>query len=524
MFVDSADLSGGGTMQADLCLVGAGAAGIALALEFIDTPIQVVVLEGGGLMAEPNGRGIYQVIPRFPSELSVDASRGWYFGGNTNHWNAHCRPLDAGDFTAREWIAHSGWPISRQQLVPYYERAQAVCGLCEFHWYDLEACRPHLQHPPLDVDPATLASKVVQTCPVQRFADLYRHRLAAAENVRVVLHARALRLETNAASDHVRAVEFAAKDGRRMRAEAGRFVLAVGGIENARLLLCSNAVRGNGLGNDHDLVGRFFMEHWYVDIPLGRWADAHDLDFYDVPQPVGAARAWGHLVLSEEIARRERMAGLSLWIRRLPSVAPSSDGMVAFMRKRAQLRQPLTDLLLALNHPGNRVGLALAPLGGRGAVSPLRKGYVARVQLEQAPDRENRIRLSLDRDRRGQPEAAMTLRLTDAERRSHLRALRIVGAVLGLDGKRLARQLQLRLDAGRYGFFMHHMGTTRMHRDPRQGVVDADCRVHGISNLFVAGSSVFPTGGTAAPTLTIIALALRLADHLRYGYGVSACR
>lgn len=523
MFVDTAGLADHGTAQADLCIIGAGAAGIALALQFADTPARVVLIESGGLVAERNGRGIYRVVASPTPGLCVDSSLTWYFGGNTNHWTANCRPLDEADFEPRDWIRYSGWPIRRQQLLPYYERAQAMCGLSDFRWYELDACRPQLTHHPLDVDPATLTSKVVHTCPVQSFADLHREHLGAAENVRVLLHARALRLQTDPDGDRVHAVEIVGGDGSRSHIEAGAFVLASGGIENARLLLCSNDVRRNGLANANDLVGRFFMEHWYTDVPIGRWGEAPDIGFYDEIQLVGAARVWGHLVLSEELTRRERVAGLSLWFHPTPPAAPSGGSagrVLAFLRERARLRQPLTDIQLALSDPGAMASHVLSRLRRRDEPRRPHESYVLRVQLEQTPDPENRIRLSSERDRLGLPGVELVLRLADEERRGHVRSLSIVAAALGLNGPRLARQLQLRLGAGRLGFFAHHMGTTRMHSDPTQGVVDADCRVHGVANLFVAGSSVFPTAGTAAPTLTIVALALRLADHLRESRGM----
>jgi choline dehydrogenase-like flavoprotein len=141
---------------------------------------------------------------------------------------------------------------------------------------------------------------------------------------------------------------------------------------------------------------------------------------------------------------------------------------------------------------------------------------VFRVQVEQTPDPENRVQLSSTQDRFGQPHAELALRLAEEEREGHVRSVRIAADAVGLNGARLAKQMRLMFDAGLFSFFWHHMGTTRMHDDPSEGVVDSDCRVHGVSNLFVAGSSVFPTGGNSAPTLTIVALALRLADHIRH--------
>jgi choline dehydrogenase-like flavoprotein len=522
MFMEAHDLADRNAVQADLCVVGAGAAGIAIALQFADTPLRVVVLESGGLVAERRGRAIYQVVADFKRRLSVDHSRMAYFGGNTNHWQGNCRPLDEGDFEPLDWIRYSGWPIRRHDLLPYYERAQAVCGLGNFRGYDLDVCRPHLNHQPLDVEPATLTNKVVHACPVLSFAELHGQRLAAARNVRILLHANGLRLKANAGRDQVSAVEIIGADGRRTHIEASAFVLAAGGVENARLLLCSSEVSRNGLANDHDLVGRFFMEHWYLDIGLDSWGEARDLDFY-CTQPVGGARVWGQLVLADEVRRHQRAAGLSLWFVRTPLAAPGLDSarrITAFLRGRARLAQPLTDIQLVLSDPGMVVGRALGKLRRRGRPGTPRGEYALRVQLEQTPDPENRIRLSSERDRFGQPRAELVLRLTDEDRRGHGGALRIAADALGMNGRRLARQMHLMLGAGRHGFFWHHMGSTRMHADPAQGVVDRNCRVHGVSNLFIAGSSVFPTGGTAAPTLTIVALALRLADHIRQHPGM----
>jgi choline dehydrogenase-like flavoprotein len=524
MLVDARDLPQGGRASADLCVIGSGAAGIAIALQFADTPVRVIVLESGGLTAEPGGQGIHEVVARPTPRLAVDPSRMRYFGGNTNHWAGNCGPLDEADFEPRDWIPHSGWPIRKSHLLPYYERAQEVCGLSDFSWYDLEACRPHLSHPPLDVDPAKLVSKVLHTCPVTSFADRHRRRLETTDSVRVWLHAHAVSLKTNARGDQVLAVETSGADGRGSRIEADTFVLAGGGVENARLLLASNDVSRDGLGNDRDLVGRFFMDHWYVDIPLGRWGETLDLALYEGRQPVRGASVWCQLVLSEALMRSERMAGLSLWFQRTRPDALSVEAarrLMASLHGWASAEEPFTDLRLALSDPGGVARHVLQKLSGRGDLGPPPEGYALRVQLEQKPDPQNRIRLSSESDRFGQARPELALRLGADERRRHARCLQIVGAELGLNGPRLARQLELLLGGGRLGFFWHHMGATRMHSDPEHGVVDSDCRVHGVSNLFVAGSSVFPTGGTASPTLTIVALALRLAAHLRDRLGMS---
>ena len=515
MFVDASKATEPETLAADLCVIGAGAAGIAIALQFAHTPIRVVVLEGGGLTEEPSGRGLYGVVHGSPPRLAIDPRRTWYFGGAANHWSGNCRPLDEPDFEAREWVPYSGWPIRRAQLLPFYEQAQVVCGLGDFRYYDIAACRPHLVHPPIDVDPAKLTHKVVQACPELRFSQLYLERLGEANNVQVWLHARALRLETNAQGDRVRAVEVGAGGGRRFRVAPGVVVLAAGGIENPRLLLCSNDVIPAGLGNGNDLVGRFFMEHPWVDLPLSRRKGRPDLHFYHGRQRVGGATVWGQLVLSEAVMRQGGLSAISAWLNRPPLLEPAwaAKAMDLLRGQKPEVHRAGT-----ARRPGTRqaaVKRIWSKLGRRARRLLPGGGYFLRVSLEQMPDPRNHVRLSSERDDFGQPLVRFVYQATDTARQRHGRALAILANELGLDGERLTRELHSAFRDERVGYFWHHMGTTRMHADPQSGVVDGDCRVHGVSNLFVAGSSVFPTGGTAAPTLTIVALALRLADHIR---------
>jgi choline dehydrogenase-like flavoprotein len=514
MFLDARTLRDGAVVQADVCIIGAGAAGIPLALRFADGPVQVALLEAGGMIEDGGGRGIHQVVYAPIPRLAVDPTRTSCFGGNTNHWLGNCRPLDESDFAEREWIPHSGWPIRRDALLSFYEQAQTLCGLGAFRYYDVDACRPHLSHPPIATDPAILTNKMVHTSPVASFDVRYRDRLRNAGNVRVYLRAEAIRLRANARGDCVRTVEVGAGDGTRFRVAARAVVLAAGGIENPRLLLCSSDKRAEGLASEDAVVGRFFMEHPFVDIPLGPWQRGAELLSARDRQVEGTA-VWEHLVLSDELMRSERLCGLSLWV--LPSSvfsALSTARIENLWLARARLADLSTEAPSLCADAAAAAGHAWQRLARRSHAASA-DGYTLRVALEQTPDPSNRVQLSSQRDAFGRPGLDLRFRLTETDRCAAVRALRIAAGELGLNGRRIATRFDLLLRAGRIGVFWHHMGTTRMHADPARGVVDADCRVHGVSNLFIAGSSVFPTGGTAAPTLTIVALALRLADHLR---------
>ena len=216
------------------------------------------------------------------------------------------------------------------------------------------------------------------------------------------------------------------------------------------------------------------------------------------------------------------VATRSLVVERFQPAERAGPGVYAAARLRNMLlgrawpAAPLRNLRTVLGAPGDIVRRAREKLGLR--PGPVSRRDVLRVQLEQTPGSGNRILLSTQRDASGQPRATLALRLCDQDTERHARSLRMAADSIGFDGPRAATALRAMLRAGQANFFSHHMGTTRMAEDPRRGVVDGHCHVHGVSNLFVAGSSVFPTGGTAGPTLTIVALALRLARHLRERY------
>jgi choline dehydrogenase-like flavoprotein len=520
MFLDIRDLPVGACLEGDVCIVGAGAAGISIAQALADTRLRILLLEAGGEVPDASSRAIYRIVPRWTQPLTVDPSQRWYFGGNTNHWAGNCSPLTDADFEPRDWVPFSGWPFRQAELLPFYRRAQAVFGVGDFEYYDIESCRPWLTHQPLEIRAAVLRHHVLQIAPEPSLAELFRRRLSEAGNVQVCLRAQAVALATDRSGERVEAVQVAAPGGRRFDVRARSFVLAGGAIENARLLLCSDAVQAAGLGNEHDLVGRFFMEHPWVELPLEATGVPGDIRFHSgsaAPQPAGSAMVWGQLHLAAPFLRAERLIGIGVSFR--PSAMDAPSVISAARLKDALLRREsvehptreLRNVLWGIDDIGRHLARRIRPRAAprAGALGTLR------LELEQTPDPANRVRIASERDDLGQRRALLEYRFSRADRRNHARALPIIAAELGLDGRRLGRRFAQALAGDQVGFYWHHMGTTRMHADPRCGVVDAQCRVHGVANLFVAGSSVFPTGGASGPTLTIVALALRLADRLR---------
>lgn len=486
MFVDARTVHDGSLIESDVCIVGAGAAGITIARELRGRPLRVAVLESGWLSRDAITQSLYAGAVSEQAYFSLDSARNRYFGGSTNKWTGECRPLEPQDFEARDWVPDSGWPFGFDHLLPFYEGAQSLCQLGPFV-YAAADWRPH------GVQPIAFHGERVQTCvlhysPPTRFGQVYRDELEQAANVVTYLGANLVDLETPGPPDRIAAARVACLSGTGFRIAARLFILATGGIENARLLLMANRVQPVGLGNGNDLVGRYFMEHLYLDGAARiRARDGSISGFYTTGHRAEGRRVRGLLTLDRELCRRERLTNFSAVLDE-----QASGSVAAFWRS----------LVSALRRRGGQ---------------PRDRFYLVKNAMEQAPNRESRVVLGQDRDRLGCPRVELRWRLSEIDKRTAHRAHEILREELAQAGIGDLRSLlgepgddwPSALRGAR-----HHMGTTRMHPDPRRGVVDADCRVHGVANLYVAGSSVFPTSGTANPTLTIVALALRLAEHV----------
>jgi choline dehydrogenase-like flavoprotein len=527
MLVDARTIDKNSVVPTDICIIGAGAAGITMAREFVGLRHKVILLESGGLEPDADTQSIYEGKSN-GLDYALSDTRSRYFGGSTNQWWGNCRPLDDMDFEERSWIPHSGWPLNKCDLLPFYARAQKVCGLGSYENYDADTvrrCSSSLA--PLSLDGERIVSKVIQTCPSLRFKDLYQDTLLSAHNIDTYLWGNATALNANESCARVDTLRVKCLSGNEFSIAARIFVLAAGGIENARVLLNSNKVQQNGLGNDHDLVGRFFMEHPTVYFSLNTSRPIRDFRFYDFYErrPVHDASVWGMLSVSSALIREHRLLGTCIYF--LPA---DCEGIVSLR----EIKNALKNMTLpnkAMGHLRNvgRDSYGIAKFIFKRIIlkdtrtiptreAPVRMSpdnYFIATLFEQIPNPSNRVTLSSERDLLDQPRAELRLQLSPEERESYIRSLRILGMEIGLEFDPLELNVEDRGEDWRIGFFSHHIGTTRMSDDPKKGVVDRNCRVHGIANLFIAGSSVFPTGGSAAPTLTLVALAIRLADHLK---------
>ncbi|HEX5816212.1 MAG TPA: GMC family oxidoreductase [Methylomirabilota bacterium] len=511
MFVDARTVPEDFLAEADVCVVGAGAAGITIARELRGRPLRVILLESGWLAPDPATQSLYAGEVRDVPYFALESARNRYFGGTTNEWAGECRPLDALDFERRDWVPDSGWPFGLADLLPFYERAQAVCQLGPFAYTPADWARHGVR--PIAFPGGNVRSCVLHYSPPTRFGSRYREEIGTARNVVAYLGANAVELETPSPPRRVSAVRVACLAGRRFRVAARVVVLATGGIENARLLLASNRVQPAGLGNPHGLVGRYFMEHLYLDRAATIRAGAGAIgEFYTRGHWSAGRRVRGLLGLTPELQRGEGLTNYCAVVDAPARLlgAPPWRGALRALRER----RPPADALARLRR---RLVESAAAVGRLGGGEWLIRRYPVKNVMEQAPNPESRVVLTGGRDPLGCPRVALHWRLTALDKRTAHRAHAVLDEALRRAGVgRLQSALGGPEDPWPPGLrgARHHMGTTRMHPDPGRGVVDADGRVHGVANLYLAGSSVFPTSGSANPTLTIVALALRLADHL----------
>ena len=524
MFIDARSVPTGTVIETEVCIVGAGAAGITLAREFTNANFRVILLESGGAELEQATQDLYAGSDIGRPYDMFPASRLRYFGGTTNHWGGvWCDMPTSLDFEMREAVPYSGWPFSLSYLEPWHRRAQRLFKLGPYG-YALSDWGIAPSDIPEPFRGPHFVCRLLQQGPATRFGREYAPELRKAQNLSVYLHANALRFDASEHGGAVRQVNVGVLPDGRFTVRARMFILAAGGIENARLLLLSESEVGVGLGNDRDLVGRFFMLHLEyfggVIVLTDPYADltfqtGEDGALYN---RLGAARRFvSYISLSSEARRQLNLPNLRARfqypkLREVDSLKRLIDRTVP----SADIPHELGSVIRAF--PGVATHFARRMLYGRNRPPVPMASIPLNCTSEQMPNPDSRIRLGKDLDVFGLRKVVVDWRLTAEDKRGMATGNRLLGAELGRGGfGRL--QSTVPEDDSEWPSEMrgdqHHMGTTRMQRDPSMGVVDENCRVHGVGNLYVAGSSVFPTGGTFNPSLTIVALALRLADHIK---------
>jgi choline dehydrogenase-like flavoprotein len=547
MIIDAQNLLDGDRLSADLCIVGAGAAGIAMALQFIDTKFDVLVLESGGLKAEPETQALYQgTVADEKLHSPPDRYRERRFGGTSTIWGGRCMPFDGIDFESRSYVPNSGWPIEFESLRSFYERANRLCEAGEFAYTAGQAFQGHERPMIAGFHGNSFTDDTLErfSCPTD-FGARYAHKLRAAKNVTVLLHANvtAIRLVTGASQ--VESLEIQTLAGKRLQARAPQFVLAAGGLEVARLLLASRDVQSQGIGNEHDLVGRYYMCHL-----------AGTIGSIKISRPLNAVHH-GYQLSHEGIYCRRRFAlkpqvqraqGLGNFVARLHHPRITDPAHRSAILSALFLGKPFISYEYAkrlhgderqtraawLQHVRNVAArpwdlasfgwhmLRDRKLAERKFPSIIVKSkanlYSLDFHAEQQPNFSSRVELGTSADPLGMPRLKVDWRYSDGDVDTVRRSLQLLREDIQQSrvGSFDYDPATVEFEMTRYGAYGgHHIGTARMGNDPKLSVVDANCRVHSVGNLFVNGSATFPTSSQANPTLTLLALSLRMAEHLK---------
>jgi choline dehydrogenase-like flavoprotein len=519
MIADLDALERGTTLSYDICVVGGGAAGMALASEFSAGPLRVVLLEGGGQEHEPESQALYDAeIEGYPFGGAANG-RFRVLGGATTRWGGQVLPLTPLDFTRRDWVPHSGWPVVFETLGDYYQRAARFLGTDELD-FERDLVRLFDARVPA-FDPDSLRFHFAKWCRVPDLRRVQLPRLRTTRHVDILLHANATQITLD--DDRRRVVSLRARSlrGGDVRVEARRYVLCCGGLETARLLLANRTQMPNGIGNEHDLVGRYLQDHPGAVLGQVVPRSAEELQRIFNQFHHGGLKYSVRCSAAPELQRRTGILNASS---NVMFVAGESSPFEALRRSYHKLRQRKIDaeLMRLLRDCAASSSQLARPIyeylvRHRSFTPGAEFRFV--ITTEQEPNPESRVTLTTERDALGMPKLKVQWRLTD--RTAHTIAVFAECARRQFDaagiGDIVFRDWVATPDAWRAHMVdhYHHIGTTRMHESPRHGVVDPDCRVQSVDNLYIAGSSVFPTSGHSNPTFTLVALAIRLADHLK---------
>ena len=357
-------------------------------------------------------------------------------------------------------------------------------------------------------------NKIWKYSPPTKFAKKYRSTIVKAKNIHLYTYANAVNISSNDKINKINKITIKNYTGKVHTVKAKYYILACGAIQNSRLLLASNKKAIKGLGNQNDLVGRFFMEH--IEFPSGQlwFSEDQNMELY-VKNEITNTKA--ELGIRETIQKKNKILNGTV------SFAPLANSLLV-KSKNQQLDHSISEVnknnqdISFLNRIKNKL---LKIKVNR--IDNIEKGFQLYIRMEQAPNPNSRIYLSNEKDSLGVPYANLHWEFTELERKSMKKIIEIIGCQIGISDLGRVKLTEYLWDendnsTNKLTGGMHHMGTTKMSNNPKTGVVDANCKIHGIANLFVAGSACFPTAGVSNPTLAIVALSLRLSDHIKNKY------
>jgi choline dehydrogenase-like flavoprotein len=506
----------------DVCIVGAGVAGLTAAWALTQSGARVLIIEAGGFGDEERSQSLFDTEVEFVAEQNLGVTaRFRTFGGNGTRWGGQLIPLTEGELGPRPVIGHEGWPIDSRSLSRHLAKALEMVEIRDAI-FDA-SCYQARNRRALGFDSDVLTTRLSKWIPWRRrnIGRFLKPALTRDPNILVLLHANAVEILLNESNSSVAGIRTRSYGGREHVVTAKSYILAAGTIEVCRLLLASRGQRPWGVGNQRDLVGRWFMDHTFVRagfiVPLDRKALLDGVRPFFIRNVMHTPRfeltsqvQSNHRCLSAYVlVRFEARPGSALAELFATFKQFQAEGMRGLLKGRYwALLSGLPDVAAALLA---RTVLGLRPI-------PTKSTPVVYLSSEQPPRRDSRIYLTEKRDAIGMPKVAMHWSIGEEEERT-----------LFVIGRLFDEQLR-KHNVGRMqweGFdpyagtrtvgisdHYHHLGGARMSLSEDDGVVDRDCRVYGVRNLYIASGATFPTSGSTNPTFTIMALAVRLAEHL----------
>lgn len=523
MFIGNADLHETTSIDTDICIIGSGAAGISIAKSFLNTNTQVAVIEAGGFEYDQKSQQVYKGenigLPYPP----LDVTRLRYYGGSTNHWEGNVRPFSTTDFEKHEWLPNSGWPIGKADLDPYYQEAFDICmfGTGANKWsteYWLNELNYTNALPDSKLLELVFHQRMNRHLPGFRsFGTFFHDELEKSKNISVYLDLNVIELNAGENGNRITSISLVSKSGNLLNLRARIFVLATGGIENARLLLVSNSIIKEGIGNHNGLVGRHFCDHAIVHAGKLITTGKKPIEkIFGSKTTASGSSFKGQLYISFEFRKRNRLT--SSFISLNPEPLPySASGLSARRILNGIKYGDLPDNIL------NELGIIITDIDTLlerqyYKISDAKPAYYSIWnRIEPSPYYDSRVMLIDETDKYGKQRIALKWTAGNTEKRTVAKTLSAFATEMGRLGIGRVR-INPKVESGWENSMHvgnHHMCTTRMAGSSRDGVVDADCKVFSMDNLYIAGSSVFSTGGSGTPTLTLVALALRLAEHLK---------
>jgi choline dehydrogenase-like flavoprotein len=544
MLIDASEIDDGAELACDVCVIGAGAAGLTVAHELAGSGLSVIVIAGGGRRHRARDQALYRGTVIDPAQHSwADRFRERRYGGTTTIWGGRCLPYDAIDFEARAHVPHSGWPFGRAVLEPYYARAAVYCeiGAPLFDAALALPDRPAALLPGFD-NPAVSATSLERFSRPTDFGRLLERRLRAAGAVRVLLDAHCIGLAGAPSGAAIEQVRCATMGPSRFAVRARFTVLAAGGLETARLLMAAR-VAADPLNVAASWLGRGYMGHLNGTVGTIRFArPPAEINYGYELTPDGVycrRRFW----IAPAVQRELGLLNIIFRLHHPPINDPAhrqpvlsamylvKDLLLYEYSRKMREGRSLAQLLGHLRNVATQP-LALARFGVDWVDRRMLRSrklpsvalyapdgqYAIEFHAEQSPDPGSRVSLGSATDRFGMPELVIDWRANALDVDSVGRAYGVLQRAFAATGAG-----ELRLDADTMAAAIrrdgavggHHLGTARLADTPERGVVDGQCGLFGVHNGFVASGAALPTSSQANPTFTIVALAIRLADHLK---------